>query len=444
MALSTKTKIMYASGDFTGTFASTIVGIFYLYFLTTTMQIPPAIAGGIILVGNAWDAISDPLVGAWSDRLRTKHGRRRPFLLWSALPLMIVFALLWTVPQTFGLTGRIIYTLITYLFYITMMTLVMVPYGALCNDITEDYDERSLLQGYRMVVSIGGGLIAAIMPELLVTAVADVWVGHALMGVVFALLIGIAPLFPYFGTYERKVPYVHPTPLWDSVKKALQVTPFRIIILIYLLVWAAVGLVQAMLKYYLDYWLGRPSLYLVLAAIIFIVAALVIPLWVKLSQKLDKTIAFRYGMGLFGVALLTLVFIPATTTDMMLYLLSFLLSIGVSAAHVIPVSMIPDAVEYGTRQIQSSSEGVFYGMVTFVQKIGVALAIGGAGLLLEVAGFSSIDPSLNLTNDAVQWTVRLLIGGIPGIMMLASLWIIRHYPISRTTYHEWMSEPLDQ
>lgn len=443
MQLSTKTRILYASGDFTGTFASTIVGIFYLYFLTTTMQINPAIAGLIILVGNAWDAISDPLVGAWSDRLRTQQGRRRPFLLWSALPLMLVFALLWIIPQSFSLVPRIVYAFITYMLYITMMTLVMVPYGALCNDITVNYDERSMLQGYRMLVSIGGGLIAAIVPELIVTSLADPWIGHVMMGAIFALFIGIAPLFPYFGTKERDVPYVTPTPLMVSVKRALNVHPFRLIILIYLMVWASVGLVQAMLKYYLDYWLLRPELYIVLAAIIFIVAAIAIPLWVYLAKKYDKKNAFYIGIAIFGASLIALVLVPSDWAEIPLFILAVIIGIGLSAAHVIPVSMIPDAVEYGTRQIKSSSEGVFYGIITFVQKIGVALAIGGAGLLLEWAGFNAIDPSQNATNASVQWTVRLLIGLLPGILMFLSLWIVKTYPITRETYHQWMDEKKD-
>lgn len=443
MRLSTKTRLMYAGGDFTGTFASTIVGIFYLFFLTTTLQISPAIAGLIIMLGNGWDAISDPLVGGWSDRFKHRFGRRRPFLLFYAFPLMISFALLWTIPLALPMVGRVIYSAIAYLLYITLMTLVMVPYGALCNDITEDYDERSTLQGYRMLVSIGGGLIAAVVPEVIVTALASVYWGHVLMGMVFAVFIGLAPLLPFFGTKERPAPFVESVSFVESVQRSLKVKPFVIVIILYLLVWASVGLVQAMLKYYLSYWLGRPELYMVVAALVFVTAAIAIPLWVYVAKRFDKKPAFLIGIGIFGAALVTLSLVPSDASDLVIYVISFILGIGVSAAHVIPVSMIPDAVEYGTRQIKSSSEGVFYGIITFVQKIGVAIAIGLAGFALEFAGFNGVFADTNLTNPDVRLTIRILIGFVPGFLMLVSLFLLPQYTLTRKTYHEWMDKSHD-
>lgn len=440
MQLSTKTRLMYAGGDFTGTFASTIVGIFYLFFLTTTLQISPAIAGLIIMLGNGWDAISDPLVGAWSDRFKHRLGRRRPFLITFAFPLMISFALLWTIPLGLPMVGRVIYATFAYLAYITLLTLVMVPYGALCNDITEDYDERSTLQGYRMLVSIGGGLIAAVVPEIIVTALNDAYWGHLVMGFVFAIFIGLAPLLPYFGTKERAAPYVESVSFKDSIQRSLKVKPFAIIIILYLLVWASVGLVQAMLKYYLSYWLGKPDLYMIVAAVVFVTAALAIPLWVILAKRLDKKPAFLIGIGLFGASLITLSLIPSNTPDWGVIGLSFILGLGVSAAHVIPVAMIPDAVEYGTREIKSSSEGVFYGIITFVQKIGVAIAIGLAGILLELTGFNSVNPDLNLLNSDVQLAIRVLIGIVPGILMIVSLLILPQYTLTRKSYKKWMDK----
>jgi len=114
------------------------------------------------------DYVNDPLVGYISDRVRSRWGRRRPFLLFGFLPFAVAFALLWWRPPIAGQVGLAIYYAIAYLLYDTAATLVYMPYFALTPELTMDYDERTSLTSYRAAFSIVGSLVAFIVPMMII------------------------------------------------------------------------------------------------------------------------------------------------------------------------------------------------------------------------------------------------------------------------------------
>ena len=136
-------KILYGIGDTGFSLTSTIIGAYFAIFLTDVVGISPGIAAIAIFIGRTWDYINDPMVGYISDRTRTRWGRRRPFLLFGALPYAVMFALLWTRPPITDGTTLAIYYAVAYVLYDTSMTFVSMPYFA--DARFEDYDERTSL-----------------------------------------------------------------------------------------------------------------------------------------------------------------------------------------------------------------------------------------------------------------------------------------------------------
>jgi GPH family glycoside/pentoside/hexuronide:cation symporter len=120
------------------------------------------------LIVTLWDAVNDPLFGFLSDHTRSRWGRRRPYLLFGAVPFGVFFALLWFIPQTQNQMLLFAYYTIAYILYEGAATAVGCPYGALMPELTLDHDERTSLVTYRMAVSIGAGLAAPLLLGLVI------------------------------------------------------------------------------------------------------------------------------------------------------------------------------------------------------------------------------------------------------------------------------------
>ena len=158
------TKIIYGTGDLGFSMNNSIISSLFPIFMMDVIGLSPALVAIILFVGRSWDYVNDPIMGHLSDRTRTRWGRRRPFLLFGAIPFGLSFILLWLSPN-FSQTGLIIYYSAAYIIYEAMATVVYMPYYALTPELTEDYDERTKLTSFRMLFNILGSLAAYVFPD---------------------------------------------------------------------------------------------------------------------------------------------------------------------------------------------------------------------------------------------------------------------------------------
>lgn len=433
--LKLRQKLLFGMGDIAGTFSYTIIGFFYLYFLTDIIGLRPAYAGAAILVGKLWDAVTDPMIGSISDRTDSRWGRRRIFLLFGTLPLGLTFLALWVIPNTLSQGQLFTYATITYMLHMTAITAVMVPYQTLISEISIDYDERTSLVGYRMLFSIFGGLVAVILPKIIMDLYHIEATGFIIMGVIFGICIGIAPIFPFLGCKERKYSNSRTTSYLKDLVLIWRNKPFRYVLMMFLVTWTAINLLQTMFMYFFKYWLGMEDKFEIIVGMIFIVATILIPFWVKASSKIGKKKSYILGMGLLGIFIILVIFVPQGALGLTL-IMSFFIGIGVSAAHVIPHSIIPDSIDFGQLQTGERKEGIYYGVLTFVQKLGTAIAIGFSGLILDKVGYV---PDV-VQSPEVLLSIRILQGPVPGILLLIGILCIYFYPIDKKAYNEMQVE----
>ncbi len=430
-------KWFFGAGDMAATLSHTIIAFFFLIYLTDVIGIRPALAGSVVLIGKLWDAVTDPLVGHISDNTRSRFGRRRIFLIAFAIPLGVSFFFLWALPQ--GTSEMTVFTLavLAYMAHMTFITLVMVPFQAILPEMVDDYDQRTSFTAYRMLFSILGGLLAVAVPDIIIGGYTDKHTGFIVMAVIFAIAISIAPLFPFFGCYEKATPpKKQPFPGFKAfLKPILNNIPFRLAVLIYFFTWSAISLVEAMFLYFFTYWLRKPDLFLIIVATLFILAAIFLPIWVKLSEKMEKRKAYMIGIIELAIALIFVIFITPATPVWLIFVLVAFLALGVSAAHVMPHTLIPDCIDYGTLISKKKTEGVYYGIVTFFQKMGVAVVIWISGIVLDITGY--INPEVY--GEAVQpnsalWAIRAMQGPVPAAILLLGVAFVYMYPITRNNH----------
>lgn len=428
-------KILFGAGDLAGCLSNTIIGFFYLYYLTDAVGLRPAYAGAAILIGRVWDAITDPLIGNLSDRTSSRWGRRRIFLLLGSVPLGLTFFLLWTVSKNLSQIQMFFYTTISYMLHMTALTVIMVPYQTLTAEMTTDYDERTSLTAYRMVFSILGGMVGVIMPKIIVDNFPKETIGFLTMGLVFGIVIGTAPIFPFIGGQEKGEPVKASFSFKNDIKIIWNNRPFRFVLLMFLATWTAINLLETMFMYFFKYWLKMDNQFEIIVGLIFIIAALFIPMWVKISELWEKRRAYILGIGFLCLCIISIILIQPGI-KWLTYIISALIGIGISAAHVVPHSIIPDSIDYGQLQTGDQREGMYYGVLTFIQKVGTATAIGLSGALLDLMGYV---PDVTQTNT-VLWTIRILLGPIPGILLLIGIVCIYNYPIDRKMYEDILNK----
>jgi GPH family glycoside/pentoside/hexuronide:cation symporter len=433
--LSRRTRWIYGSGDIGFSLTSTIIAAYFAIYLTDVVGIAPAVAAASIFIGRTWDYINDPLVGYLSDRTRTRWGRRRPFLLFGALPFGLIFTLMWWKPPFSEPLTLAIYYGLLYAVFDTSFTFVTMPYFALTPELTSDYDERTDLTTTRMFFSILGSLIAFTVPLMIVNGFRPENAGRVLlMGGIFGLVSAL-PLFGvFFGTREREEHMLHKQPdIRKSFKAAWTNRPFLFGLGIFLFTWVSISIVETILLFYIKYVVQRESQSDLIMATIFVVAMLTLPIWQWISRRFNKRLAYIIGIAFLAVVLLAMASLNPAVPLAFLLLLCALAGIGVAAAHVLTWAILPDAIEYGEWQTGERHEGMFYSLITLAQKIATSIAIPTALLVLDATGYVANSPVL--PQSAING-IRIVAGPIPAALMLAGILFALVYPLGREKYTE--------
>lgn len=145
MKLSFKTKFSYGVAAISDNAMYTLTGTYLLLFLTTVAGVSPAVAGTISAIGSVWEAMCAPIVGYKSDRMQSRFGRRKPFLIMAAFPIAVITALLFTALD-FSPAMKTAYYVVMVILFWTFFSSEFVPYMAWGSDLTEDYNERTVLR----------------------------------------------------------------------------------------------------------------------------------------------------------------------------------------------------------------------------------------------------------------------------------------------------------
>ncbi len=433
--LSLKTKLLFSTGDLSSSLTLAIQTFFQLYFLTDVARLDPSTVGWILGITRMWDAVNDPLVGLISDRIRSRLGRRRVLLAYGSIPLGVFFALCWIVPPGSPWRLAIYYTLIIIAFD-TAFTIVHVGFNALTPSMTFDYDERSSLNGFRMIFNMGGTLAAIIFATLLAEFIADERTRFAVIGITLGTLAMIPPWIVMRVAAEAdnsdEVSRM-------SLREALQTTwsnrAFVMLTLMYLASWTATCVIAAMLIYYASYYLQVPDQanYFVLVAQGS--AVLSVPLVVAAAHRLDKPRAFLIGIGFWCAVLIAFFALPRTALSVA-YLCAFLCGPGIATAAVIPWSMLPDVIENEQQHTSERREGAYYAFAAFFQKLGTGLALWGIGQALALGGYVTPGPQEQFPQqpDSALQTMRMIIGPGTITLLLISLPFAWRYPITRDSH----------
>lgn len=238
MILTKKEKIGYGFGDLSANIILAAISFYLLYFMISVAGLDPKLAGLVFIVGKFWDAISDYLMGVISDKTKSKLGKRRVFMLFGSIPYGLIFILLWITPfsDTTSQVIKFIYFTSAYMLFNTAWTVVYVPYNALTANMTRDYDERTSLNGIRIIFANIGLLLGAAIFALLAEGEGSVFAqmfnsvktGYTVAAAVFGVLAMLIMILSASMVRERvDANATYNKPLLKTIKEFFSMKEFR-------------------------------------------------------------------------------------------------------------------------------------------------------------------------------------------------------------------------
>lgn len=426
-------KLLYGAGDYGFAMTDNMLALLFAVFLTDVVGLQPYLAAAAVFIGRTWDYVNDPLFGYFSDRVRTRWGRRRPFLIFGIVPYALSFTLLWWQPPLASPLALAVYYGIAYAVYDSCITMAMMPYYALTPELTDDYDERTSLTAYRMVFSILGTFTAFVLPLALIGSMNPSNQGQitrvaALIGVMGALPL----LLTFFGTRERPELAQQPRPaLRESLRAARGNRPFIITMGIFLFTFTGLEIIASLMIYFLKYRMNLEEQSDLIFAVLFAVALLSLPFWSWISRRWDKRRAYILGMLYLAVVMLLTVLVRPEWGLPAVLAAGALVGIGFGCVQVLPWAIIPDAVEYDELITGARHEGIYYSLVTLFRKVSVSVAVP---LTLVVLGWTGYVANAEVQPPSAILGIILVVGVVPAILFLSGAAFARRLPITRDDF----------
>jgi GPH family glycoside/pentoside/hexuronide:cation symporter len=430
-------KIGYACGDFASVLFWQTLSLHLLFFYTDVFGISAAAAGTLISLSRLWDGINDPLVGVIADRTRTRWGKFRPYLLWTAVPLAVAAVLTFSTPP-WGPTAKLVYAFLTFNLFMMLYTVINIPYSAMLGVLTPDPAERTVLSSFKYLGAYAGGLVVSAL--LLPTVKWFGGSGSSRSGwTLTMLLFGAAAVIFFFITFFTTRERVQPpasqkSSIQQDIQDLLANGPWLILVFatLMMLLWISIRL--SVTNYYFKYYIapGQYEQWVSVFNTVGMVGSLAGVASVgALARQLSKKRAF---LLLFIAAnLLTFSFLIYTPQH-----LTWILVIqGISSfagGPLIPLiwAMYADAADYSEWKNGRRATGLVFSASTMAQKFAWAFGALLTGWMLQGFGYQPDGQQ----SERVLLGFRLLMSVIPGLAGLVSILIMFFYNLDEETMQQ--------
>jgi GPH family glycoside/pentoside/hexuronide:cation symporter len=445
-----KVKIAYGGIECSSTLTFSMFTIYFLIFLTDTAGISASTASAILAISVLWDAVTDPVMGIVSDRTRSRYGRRRPYLVGVAVPFCIIFWLVFTTPPLQGYR-LVAYFTVMLLLLNTAWTVLDVPYTALAPEMTTDYDERTSLATFRMLLANIGGTIGAATPLLIVEMFADHKVGWSVTSAIFGFVCIFPILLTWRGTrdWERHATDTAPLNVREVMGAVLGNRTFRYVVGLYLFGITGVYATGTIAVYFLEYLMGfdgeQTSLFFL---VYYIFSILWVPLVPFLSGRIGKRLSYMILLSIWGIAGGIGAMVVQPGQVWLILALGMVAALGANAVYQLCWAMIPDVVEVDEFKTGKRREGMYYGVAVFVMKVGSAFALFIVGQVLDRIGYV---PNAQQTPETLMG-IRIMFGPLlTGLLVIAVILAAlmpmtrkRHKALLRAIKAKKAGEPWDE
>jgi glycoside/pentoside/hexuronide:cation symporter, GPH family len=451
------TKLAYGFGSVAFGVKDQGFNYFLLIFYSQVVGLDARLVGLAITTALVFDAISDPVVGYWSDNFRSKWGRRHPFMYAAALPVAATYFLLWNPPEGLSQSALFWYVLSLAVLIRTFITFYETPSSALAPELSTDYDQRSSILSFRYYFGWSGGNVMTVLSFMALFplfATASIPNGqfnpeaYRVYGIIASCLIFLAIMVSSLGTHSQ-IPHLPVQPPARRIKlravigevyQTLANRSFGALFLANMLGAVATGLSAALAFYFSTYFWGFTAVQVGWTTVAVFGSAVIGSV---MAPIVTRTLGKKRGAMIIGLvaylgAPLPIVLrlaglLPPNGDPMIFWIVVFanLIDVGlIICFQILQASMLADLVEQAELRTGRRSEGIFFSASTFIRKSVQGFGVIMASFVLTMAQFpKGADPS----HVPVESLWRLGAFYVPTILTLwlAMVGVMSTYKLTR-------------
>lgn len=434
-SLHMKERIGYGVGDFANNMMYTPVNSFFTYFLTNIAGLGAGVVGTILLVSRLLDGVSDLIVGSFMEKIHSKHGKARPWLLWWCIPFAVSLVLMFSAPD-FGQTGKIIYAFLTYNLAVTVVyTAINLPFGSLAALMTKNQTERGYLNISKMVFAFGGGMVvnAATLPLVKyfgndASAWQKTFLIYGVVAIIFFLIV-------FFTTKEAVTEEAKKSGTEEKVSipqalKSLLANKYWVILLAIFFLNSVVNAFIGVNVYYAQYIMNDDSLVGNLSIFQNLASFAAFAVCTVIIRKIGKQKIAISGVAISFVGYAMVLLNP--TSYAVLYTAAVVKGIGNAALSGVMYGMLADTVEYNDWKSGIRAEGLVFSANSIGQKVGSG--IGSAVLGWVLAAFGFVSSSAAQPSSAISG-IRVIFLYVPLVVFAVMFIILLFYKLDKEYGH---------
>lgn len=424
--------------------------IFLPPFYAAEMGLSLAAVGGLFFIARAWDALTDPIIGALSDRSPSRFGRRRPWIL-VGTPLLLITSYYVLMPgEKTSITALGLAIFAFYVFW----TMVFIPYQSWGAEISPDYEQRTRIAGYREAGTVLGVLVGIGIPLLIVDPIAQplraiIWpeglgLDASLRNVLMIIFFTILVMFPVAAALscrfvpDRKMPPSDRLTWKQTAGVIIRNKPFRRLFIGYLIAQLGFLIFLSAVQMLITRGLEIKA-FLFLIFVQHLVAIAAIPLWLRLASHFGKHAAYCASLIVMIIGFLALNFVQPGVLWMAVLVFLFN-GLGSSGKLILPASLAADTIDYDTLRTGTAEAGSHIALLNVANKITFAASIGITFVLLSFTGF---DPASDNNSESAIDGLMAIGTILPAVLLAIGVAVMWSFPLNKAR-HDIIRRRLDR
>jgi GPH family glycoside/pentoside/hexuronide:cation symporter len=443
--LTFKFKFAWGIASLGGNLIAGIFGALLPIFYQDYLGLSAKWIGLASLIYGIWNALNDPIFGFISDSTRSKHGRRIPFMRFTAPFLALSFILVWFAPQHAGQFSLFLWMLVSMILYDGCYTIIMLVYSALLPEITESDSERNKLQISSSLLGMLGVLLGFLIPDMFrpksgaLPSFFPLQIAMIVVGITCMLLILVTTF-----TVKERMEFTQvdrPLSLKEQLKATFTSKSFLVLVAQNFMSILVSSLITGSMFYLADYVMKTSTV--ILLVYVFVPMIIGIPITNLVRQKMGLVQAQQLLLTIGGCGLIALTFLPNSFIPIALVIAGF----GLAGPQTLTNILFAEVADEDELRTGVRREGAFFGVNALITKPAQSIALALAPFILEATHFVTRESNggvtmLNQPASAV-FGIKLFIGLIPGIAMLLGALILFAFPLRGEKLAEMQRQVLE-